>query len=383
MLSIQTSFTSEVDDADAAVREICAQLDIAAPGHQRLGILACHNDFMVSGAAQAVCRALPFPVVGANTTCSMTNAGAGEAQLSLVVFSGGGDIAFSTVLSEPVADNHEACVTALCREAAERTPGRTPAMAFVFSPVLPDFSEQRLVSLLDRELRGLPLFGTLACNYEEGKLVDTKIIAETAAHGDRFTVAFVYGDVRPEFHFSTLTDEWILGRDARVTRARDNILMEIDDQPAARYFEALGIALADMSRTHAAPIVFTVPHQTAPISVAAHDLTPEGYLVCGSEVPVDADVAFGAQDWRAVMGTAKTLLDAIETGEPHAGVLFYSCLSRALALELDNMAEIDLVRRHMAGRAPCMLAYSGGEICPSPRNGRLGNTFTACVFRRT
>jgi hypothetical protein len=67
-------------------------------------------------------------------------------------------------------------------------------------------------------------------------------------------------------------------------------------------------------------------------------------------------------------------------------MLVYSCISRMMALGGNSFGELELVARLTGGRVPCLMAYSGGEICPTQvvgggaTNRFHNNAFIACLF---
>jgi hypothetical protein len=92
-----TAYIEEIDDVEAAISEILAQLNL----QNRLlknsvGILHCYYEFLESGMVRGLCARLPFDVVGATT---MSLSAMGDMSLSVTVLTSG-DIQFVTVISE-------------------------------------------------------------------------------------------------------------------------------------------------------------------------------------------------------------------------------------------------------------------------------------------
>jgi hypothetical protein len=116
-------------------------------------------------------------------------------------------------------------------------------------------------------------------------------------------------------------------------------------------------------------------------------LSPEKYAICAGAMPEGATLYIGVFDKEDVLFTTGAALDkALEGAEGASGMLLYSCISRNMSLGVDLLAELDLVREKAAGKLPFMMAYSGGEICPTQVteakaiNRFHNNAFIGCIF---
>jgi hypothetical protein len=163
----------------------------------------------------------------------------------------------------------------------------------------------------------------------------------------------------------------------RVTKAHDNIVVEIDGEPAFAAYEkhaaARGITLtrADASRyliANELGIHFfeTVSRARAPLSVE-----PDGSLVCAAEVPkgsmvsiLDGEPKKMVDAARAAATTARAQLE----GAPAAGVLLFDCVCRGMILRESFYREIDAIRS-VFGDVPIAGFLTYGEIARHP--GRL------------
>ena len=65
MIKIFNAHTSELHDSGKAVSEILEQLNIGNNlKRNSAGLIFCHAEFIETGIAQAVCKSLPFDILG-------------------------------------------------------------------------------------------------------------------------------------------------------------------------------------------------------------------------------------------------------------------------------------------------------------------------------
>ena len=91
-------------------------------------------------------------------------------------------------------------------------------------------------------------------------------------------------------------------------------------------------------------------------------------------------------------GEAVDLLIKDIKNRPGSGLLIYSCISRGMTFGGDQFKEIELVREKLGAgvqsalNVPFMMAFSGGEICPTQVsddkaiNRFHNNAFIACLL---
>jgi hypothetical protein len=104
-------------------------------------------------------------------------------------------------------------------------------------------------------------------------------------------------------------------------------------------------------------------------------------------MPEGSTMYMGVFDKDDVLLTTGNIIRRAMAENPAPSVLLgYSCISRSMSLGSDLYAETDLVRKEIGGRTPSLIAYSGGEICPTPINRDTAinrfhnNAFVICVF---
>jgi len=156
----------------------------------------------------------------------------------------------------------------------------------------------------------------------------------------------------------------------RVTRAKGNVVQEIDGRPAFSVYEEharkRGVALSAASAGEylianelGIIVAGKVTRARAPLSVGK-----DGSLTCAAEVPQGAHVAIldGKPDAMvaAAREAASEALQNLQGQEP-AGVLLFDCVCRGLILKDGFQREIDAVRGVM-GEVPVAGFLTYGEI---------------------
>jgi hypothetical protein len=72
MLAMYTAYTGEVDEVGAALGELLDQINPGMLKKNSVGLLNCYSDFPEEGIAGALCKKLPFDIIGM-TTMSTAN----------------------------------------------------------------------------------------------------------------------------------------------------------------------------------------------------------------------------------------------------------------------------------------------------------------------
>jgi hypothetical protein len=206
---------------------------------------------------------------------------------------------------------------------------------------------------------------------------DPRIIFNGDTWNDRLAIILFCGNFKPLFSVTSISEDRILKQRAIITKSGGNVLMEVNDMPVGAYFESLGLAKnGRLNNAHQIPLIIDFNDNTKPVARTIHTQTPEGYLICGGEVPENCSLTVGSIDVQDIVKTAADAIKVLLAEGRGGGILFFSCAVRNFALGFDNMAEIRTVREEMGTGGAYMFAYSGGEICPvMTSDGKLKNRF--------
>lgn len=383
MLRMLTAHTTEIDDVDVAVEELLAQLDLPKNGLAGgVAVLTCYQEFLESGVVAALAEKLPYDIIGATAIASGSPGSFGSMQLSLSVITAD-DVRFSAIYSAPIAGDM-APLEAAYHEAAAKLSGR-PALALCILPLLNTFGGEILLRKLDEVSGGVPVYGTVACDDPSDFTTSMTIFGGEASR-DRVALVLMEGNINPRFLVSAISEKKIQRQRAVITKSEQSLLMEVNNMRVLDYVKELGLAEGDGIEGMSA-IPFIVDHNdgTPAVARAMYQVTPEGYIVCGADMPVGATLAIGGIDMDDVIETSGTAIEKIADMEDVHGVLLFPCLSRLGALGLEMTRELDVVGEGLAG-TPYLIAYSGGEVCPlygsdgAPANQFHNFSIAACIL---
>lgn len=378
MIRMTTACTREVYDAERARKDILIQLGAGGLRENSVGLIFCNLEFIESGVLEAVCDALPFDVVGCTTQGAAVREGMGHILLTVAVLSGD-DAAFATALSDPLTDAPYSRVELACRNAASglgepgkssgrKKSGKKNSMIFAFQPYMQNLRGDLMLRALDAASGGVPVFGTIALDFTT-EFRSPRTIHNGRAYSDRLPLLMVSAPENPEFFAESLPPERAtISQNDIVTEARDNFLISVNDAPAYRYMEALGLAEggAFNGAQLSLPVLLDYRDGGKAKACSFYDITPEGFVRCGEEIPVGATFSIGSLGHRDVIDTAKHLTEeaVARHGGGRGGLIQFSCFSRNIVLA-DPSAEMEAVRGVMARSSlPYLFVHSGGELCP-------------------
>jgi hypothetical protein len=204
---------------------------------------------------------------------------------------------------------------------------------------------------------------------------------------DRMALILAYGPVNPRFYLATISKDRILNKAALITASEGHILKEVNGRPVVEYFESLGLTKASETSYAMTSLPFMLDYGdgTPPVSKVFIGLNENKYAICAGVMPEGSTLYIGVFDKGDVLFTTGETADEALSGKTPQGMLIYSCISRSMSLGSDLLAELNLVSQK-AGETPFMMAYSGGELCPTRINKGTAvnrfhnNTFIVCTF---
>ena len=386
MIRTYSAYTTEIDDLDTAVREVLSQLpakDALLPN--TVGIIACHYEFVFSGVAEAVCAALPFETAGTITSAQAFPASADTLILTLLVLTAD-DVSFRVGLSDSLLGDPAGAVTAMYTQTA--LPGEKPALILPFAAFLPQNSGDEYVGTLSALSGGAPLFGTLAID-DTTTFENTFAIHNGQHYRDRMALILAYGNINPRFCIATLSKNKIIDRPALITKSHGHILMEVNGRPLTEYWESFGLIEASQSNYAMSSIPFLLDYSdgTPLVAKVFIQMTEDGGGLFAGQMPEGSTMYMGVFDKDDVLQTTgNAVTEALSGGAAVNGILAYSCVSRFMTMGGDTLAELSHVRSLIGADIPFMMAYAGGEICPTQvREGVATNrfhndSFILCLF---
>ena len=365
MIKLLGAYTRELDDREKAAREILSQLDMEnSLLANSAAMLFCHAEFIELGVMEAICKSLPCNVLGCTSQGFAMN-GAGDEMLLTVTILTSDDVEFAAGVSEPLTEDAQARIDALYRGLASSVTAK-PALIFVMQPMLLDLSGDVLVETIDRVSGGVPVFGTSALD-EYKKTMQAKTIFNGAAYQNQMALLLFSGPVQPRFFSATFPQKSVVPQHAIISSARDNRIYSVNNIPVLSFLLDIGII-----QNSSSDVLYTIPlaidyHQgeASDIMVIEGIDKDDGSLICGRNVETGGVLSIGSITSAHVLESASRLVQAVKAAGEGSALFMISCFSRNVILGGEPEAEIETIKKELAGLPlPWLFLYSSGEICP-------------------
>jgi hypothetical protein len=364
MIKDLNAYTEEIDDVEAAVSSLLEQIE---PEKNLLknsaALVHCYHEFIESGVLEALDKKLNFPIAGTTTMALGLSGTIGDMGLSLTVLTSD-DIRFSAGIGDPVSSSEiEKSVTDLYKKVTAGFEEK-PSLVFVFPPLLKGEGQggDFFAAELDKASGGgIPLFGTLPITNETGDQM-SKVLYRGRPYGSSMALLACYGDLKPEFYTVAVTEKALQSRRARITGAKLNSIESINNMPAGKYLESVGISFSSLSYM---PIVI-YPGDGSKVFRAGLKILDNGALLITGMVPRNAEISFSSIDDKDVLESTAALLKTImQKTADGRGILIYACCSRYWILGPRWKEEPGKAVSCINNTVPWNFAYSGGEVFPS------------------
>ncbi|MDR1277132.1 MAG: FIST C-terminal domain-containing protein [Treponema sp.] len=363
MINMINACTEEIDNPEAAVSELLAQLDLE---HRILansvGIVHCFSDFLESGVVKALCDKLPFDVVGSTTMSVSAPSFISNLGLTLTVLTSD-TVKFVSGVSGPAGDNAEEPVAELYNRIIAPL-DQKPVLLMPFIPFLINLGGDEFIEQIDALSGGIPAFGTLPISNEPD-YSKSYTIYNGQGYPASLAILALVGDADPVFFSVSVKEENILKQKAVVTGTNRNILQSINNMSAVKYLESINLVKnGDVVALVSMPLIFYLEDGSILVRASIGAAENGGVILCGA-VPLNSTMCLAPMDQDDVVNsTAGKVQEALRQAQGR-GMMMYSCAGRNWALGAQAMAEHEKVEECIAGRAPYHFVYSGGEIFPS------------------
>ena len=383
MLRCVSLYACEVDDPELALTQIQTQLfeKIKLMEHT-VGIVMCHTEVVDSGALKHIAENLPFDVVGTTTTAQAVNGTIGEMGLALFVMTSD-TVRFRVGMTESLETETEGPLRREIERVGDNS--ATPRLALVFPPLMLQSSGDNILETWCRILPGVPIFGTLAVD-DTSDFSNCQVICRNETAKTRHAFVLCYGDINPRFFIATLPEENEMRHKGVITKAKDNIVYEIDGRKAHDYLKDVGLAVDAGSLSTIWLIPFQIKQRKrsdydgVPVLRGMASITEEGAVIFRGKVDENASFSLMNMTAEDVVSATEAKLRTIKDIPDVNGILLFSCVIRHMLLMYKNpMQEIERASeaiREALGDPPFLMSYSGGEICPtSVKDGVHVNRF--------
>ncbi len=384
MIKMYTARTSEIDEIDVAINEIKSQIDFTALKKHSGGLIFCHIDFVDSGMVAALCKKMPFNVIGMTSMAGADEHGYGLYDLTLTVLTSD-EVSFTAGMTGSInPDNYTSEIDQLYGR-LQALAGSDPAMIFTFMPYMRDVAGYEVVSAMDAVCRGIPLWGSITNSIDF-----TYETVQTVCNGEALpagvAMMLVNGPVEPKFVVSSLPERNIASRRALVTKSDRAVLREINDLPVLEYLANIGLVITKENIT-ATPLMVYYNEGVEPVALGFYTLFEDGSVLTGGEMPVGTSFAVGSIDAEGIFESVEAGLKQILEHKDRQATLLLPCVTRYIMLAPDQEGELRLIHEQLSkASSPFMMGYSGGEICPmrgpdGKYHNRFHNySFCACIL---
>ncbi|MDL2264137.1 FIST C-terminal domain-containing protein [Synergistaceae bacterium OttesenSCG-928-I11] len=372
MIQSASLFTYELDDPTVALAEIQSQLSekLALKEHT-VGILMCDPEFIETGVYRHLCENLPFPVAGATTMSQAVNGEGGILMLTLFVMTSD-DVFFEAGMTAPIeagGGNIPEAMGAAYVKAAAGLP-EAPRLAIVFPPLFVENAGDQYVEVFETLCPNMPVFGTIA--IDDTTTFDTCFtMCGGEVSRDRLSFILLAGAVSPRFLVTALSDDNALPYAGEITRSEGHIVHEINGQSAYDYFAGLGMAKDGRLDEGLQFVPFLLDfkkrfdYDGVPVVRAMVCFDERGAGICRGYMYENAVFTLTNPTPENIMSDSADLVEKINALPDRQAVILFSCMVRRMTFGTEPMREIDMLLEKMDPAVPFMMAYAGGEICPT------------------
>jgi hypothetical protein len=398
MIKSYTITTTEIDDAEEAVKQVIEKIASTALLKNSVGIITAHPEFVTLGVYSAVAKALPFSTVGA-TSISHYAGGVAETYMLSVLILTSDDCSFSYSLSEPVPKDGSGDAmepARKCYEEARNQLPDEPKLALMYAPFFAINPRQGdYIEAISKINEALPIFGAVANDDLSPSMpvIDARTFCNGESYSDRIVILLISGDINPKFYINSLTEKAIImPRVGVITKIDGNRIIEINNLNATEFFKNVGFLDADpQDRDKGLLSSIFVLHikdkggACADISRIPAGIDDNGVL-CGGRVVNNSVISVAFNTKEIVLETAKNLMSDIKKNHSGGTVILHSCIGRRYGLLSEPMRELELIRDALGDNFNYTADYANGEICPTAAdevkasNQEHNQTLVACVF---
>jgi hypothetical protein len=366
-MKIITAYTYQIDDINAAVADIRTQIgeENFEPSHT-FGVFSCHYEFVLSGAAEAICRSLPFTVCGATSSLIGTNKADDKLIFTIMIVSG--DEITGTRADKtpplPVGSDPTAAFADIFKEEEEKA-----ALVYVFAPDFMAVSGDELCNAYNKTGYGAPLFGTYS--VDDSPMFNEECFVYSKGGFSREAITFlrIYGDIKPIVGVCSIPEGKILLKKGIVTASSKNNVIAISGEPASEFLQNFGLAsqLEASGAISALSLIANTPGSDEYYSRTLLGINEDGSAVTGGDLAENEQIRIGLFDREGMLNAAYNLLEDIMQGKKINALFIHACATRTVALGAQEHDEIYLTRETV-GEVNFLLSYAGGEIAPR-KNG--------------
>ena len=394
MIKAASGYTTEVDDVALA----CSQLKMQISEKLQLmkhsvGIVQCDQEFLDAGIINVLNKELGIPLVGGSTVASATNESVGSFQFSILVLTSD-DVEFAVSHTNGLRKDCFGAVEKSFKDSLAKQYAQNDKplkLALIFSPAVKEIAGDSYVEAIEQVCGKVPVFGTLFVNDALPDFDCGSSLCNDEFFINEMSYVLLFGNVSPRFFVATVPKQSNL-TEARavITRASGNIAYEINNMPAIKYYESIGLAANGSLNKGAGfvPLLITLPNAAdkIPFVRALLRAEPDGSVMFSGKMFEGAEFSCGSNFGTDVLSSTYDLVSRM-SHEQGAAALFFSCLIRQLVIGSNPTRELAHVKDVLNADIPFMASYGAGEVSPTSidcnnnAQNRFHNyTFIVCLL---
>ncbi len=379
MLSVAVGHSYDPDAAEA-IAEILEQCDEQLQGKiPQAGLLFAAIDFEHQLLLDRIMERFPdLELIGGTTDGELSSVeGFQQDSVSLTLFAAD-KIQIHAGVGRHVSQDVAAAVNHAVTQASDPLNG--PLKLGIAIPDGLTFNNAMAIDLLNQHLEQTPLLGGAAA--EELKCEQTYQFYKNEVLSDALPLLLFSGQLLLSHSFAS---GWKpIGKTGEVTRAEQNIIYEIDHQPAVAFYQHY---FDDFAIDVVYPLAIFAPGEEQFFLRAALSHDPDqGSLTVGGNVPVHSKVQIADTNQDDIICAAKASFSQAwqsYPGKQPSAALFFSCAWRRWVLGQKTAAEEEAIAEFLDISIPYSGFYTFGEIAPLEEYSAAflhNNTFVSVVL---
>ena len=370
MLKCASVFTYEIDDPEAAFKEIKHQLDekITFLEHTT-GVIMCHPEFIASGVLKHICENLPFDLTGVTTSSQAVNDEAGELMLTIFVMTSD-DVSFRTGVTGALRENIDTEVKTAFDKATQGV-DHSPKLALIFPPFILKNAGDVYVNACQKIIPDTPIFGAVAIDdtisFSESETIYNGVSYETA-----MPFVLFYGNINPRFIVGTFPQDNVMPYKGEITKSNGPLVHEINNINARQYFESIGFVNNGALNENYLFVPFVIDQKKRadydgiPVVRRLASFMEDGTAVFRGYVDEGSTFTLLTCGTADVLTTTRQKIKQLNDLPDVNGVLLFPCIIRRMMIMRDNpQLELEAARDTINPKIPYMMGYACGEICPT------------------
>ncbi|MBF2009356.1 MAG: FIST C-terminal domain-containing protein [Chlorogloeopsis fritschii C42_A2020_084] len=355
-------------DSQAAVSEVLEQINCALAGlSPKAGILFAAIDFDHTLILHRIVEAFPgINLIGGTTDGEMSSVlGFEQDSLTLMVFCSE-QITIAAGIGRGVSK--DAIAASHCAVQQASAAHKEKIQLCISLPESLTTSGVLILESLKQALgKDVPIYGGLTA--DQWRSQQTYQFFQTEVCSDAVTLLLFSGPIL--FSHGIASGWQPIGKAGRVTKAKKNVVYEIDDQPALEFYQRYLGALPPSSEYPLA--LFDADsdryYMRAPSGI--YDPTI-GSITFFGDVPVQSVVQITETTHNDILSASRlSTIQALENypGRTPAAALFFSCASRRQILGSLTKQEYEQAQHCLTQPLPSCGFYTNGEIAPLQQKG--------------